>query len=43
MKIDELHRTLQRQQRALRVLVEALIDEEVDVERLIATLDSAGG
>ena len=38
MKIDELHRTVQRQQRALRALVEALVDEELAVERLMATL-----
>jgi len=43
MKIDELHRTVQRQQRALRALVEALADEEVDVERLIATLGRPRG
>jgi hypothetical protein len=43
MKVDELHRTVQRQQRALRALVEALVEDEVDIERLIASVARPGG
>lgn len=38
MKIEELRRTVQRQQRVLRVVVEAMADDELDAERLLAIL-----